>query len=320
MDIKINYQGMDDNTKNAFHGMQNYIADLEKKLSNINRGINNSIINRYLIYGEQLLITANGNNPPTINAGTIYYTDADHFVYEDTDKTFAWSESDLIPAKTVSTTYYLYCSSIGGGGRGIYGLTTTAPARSYLLNGWYISGLGRAVCRFRVDSSGNVLPGSICNYTSKLVAELLTTTTSAPSITGLNIIKDGCEWFLKMRLLPGAGNAAIFMRAHAGSSSAASDYFCSTDRLYVAASNIGDACIVQNQITSLEAVIIGDIQFIGGRYMYRTQCSGLNANEQLAAIGGDEYDTAKRINITQIDWSLAPGAWVAGSDIRIYRR
>lgn len=268
-------------------------------------------------FSEALFFTPNSNNPPTVKAGTTFLLDVAGFrglIRVTSDQTFTWSSP--YPAIANSTIFYLHAEYYNGSVR--FSASTTAPAKSDSKRGWY-NASGRVLLRFYVDGSGNILAGSVCAMTDDLVAELYTTTTGAPSISGLNIIKDGGKWDLIARLLPDTGTAAIFMRAHAGSYSAATDYYSSTDRLYTAASNINDACVVQSQIVTLEAIVNASIRFIGGRYMYESSAFGLSSFYQLKAVGGDENDTPKRTNLTQIDFAVSPGGWTAGSDIRIYR-
>lgn len=267
-------------------------------------------------FSEALFFTPNANNPPTLKAGSTFLLDVTGYrgtVRVTADQTFTWSSP--FPSISNSTIFYLHAEYYNGTVR--FSASTTAPAKSDAKRGWYNAN-GRALLRFVVDGSGNVLPGTLCALTDNLVGELYTTTTGAPSISGLDIIKDGGRWEIQMRLIPDTGTAALFMRVNADATAA--NYYSSTDRLYAVASNINDACIVQNQIATLEAVINATIYFIGGRYMYSSSCFGLSTTYQLAAIGGDENDTAKRTNITSLEWSSSPGGWTAGSDIRIFRK
>jgi len=142
---------------------------------------------------SDIKIVANGNNPPTVQAGTnfqIYGTDTftsspatptgnnvypantsltyylDSVIFELADQTFAWNTaasatSAGIPAKSNSTTYYLFCN--GGQdvdstsrGKGKYGVSTNAPTYDAVKKGWYSSD-GLVLLMFKTDGSGNVL-------------------------------------------------------------------------------------------------------------------------------------------------------------------
>lgn len=138
-------------------------------------------------------IVANGNNPPTVQAGTnfqVYGTDTftsspatstgnnvypsntsltyylDSVIFELADQTFAWNTaasatSAGIPTVSNSTTYYLFCN--GGQdvdstsrGKGKYGVATNAPTYDDVKKGWYSSD-GLVLLMFKTDGSGNVL-------------------------------------------------------------------------------------------------------------------------------------------------------------------
>lgn len=138
-------------------------------------------------------IVANGNNPPTVQAGTnfqVYGTDTftsspatptlnnvypantsltyylDSVIFEIADQTFAWNTaasatSAGIPAKSNSTVYFLFCN--GGQdvdstsrGKGKYGVSTNAPTYDTVKKGWY-SADGLVIGTFRTDGSGNVI-------------------------------------------------------------------------------------------------------------------------------------------------------------------
>lgn len=151
---------------------------------------------------DKILIVANSNNPPTVQAytkfyvygtdvftapsspatgnnvypasGVLTYLDA-YSVFELADQTFVWNTaasgtSAGIPSKANSTTYYLFCTGsqdvdATSRGKGLYGVSTNAPTWSDLKDGWYSSD-GKVICRFTTDGSGNV--GNISAYSSNM--------------------------------------------------------------------------------------------------------------------------------------------------------
>lgn len=143
---------------------------------------------------ENIIIEANGNNPPTVKAGSKFLVYKEHsYLIPDTlptgnnvypadtavttpiseaiflsaDVPFAWSTGG-VPAKTNSTQYFIVCS--GGEdvdetsqGKGVFDVQTLAETGGVtfdeLKGGWYTASGERAIAKFYVDGSGNV--GSI---------------------------------------------------------------------------------------------------------------------------------------------------------------
>jgi len=142
---------------------------------------------RPLMRNENLIIELNGNNPPTIKAGTAFYVhDTDLYtipltpvtennvyvqnatmeylisgvVFEQDDVENAWS-TGLFGALSNSKTYYLYCvgtldTAASDQGKGSYGASySNIPAYDEVKQGFYSSD-GKVIASFDTDGSGNV--------------------------------------------------------------------------------------------------------------------------------------------------------------------
>ena len=303
---------------------------------------------RSLMLISKLNIVANGNNPPTVMAGTmfgVFKTDSyltpltpptgnnvypvnttitypvSESIFELTNRTFGWSSGGF-PAIANSTVYYLHCT--GGEdvdatsqGKGVYGASTVKPTFDDTKQGWY-NVSGKVLCRFFVDSGGNVLPGSICHYTSQLVAELYTTTTGAPSITGLDCIKDGCVWYVSLFLKLNISGQNVLQ--YINGDTTAANYLGENDRYSQVLASTSQPLLLQGITINGEIIGRETIEFLGGRSSSTGKLSGGVANNSISFHVREAPATALRTNITQLSWAISGGAWVAGSDIRIYRR
>ncbi len=271
---------------------------------------------------ERILVTPNSNNPPTIVAGTaIYFNSAINtfaLFTATTNQVFAWG-AGLFPTITNSAIHYLWIDSSG-----VYGASKSADitvVKSEILDGWYSNDSTKKIlCRFYVDSGGNVLPGSICILTNLLVYELYTTTTTAPAISSLDIIKDGGIWdVVGILRIPNAVNVYQFV-GEGSLDTTDANYQTHTDRLYTAASSLNSALIVQGATNSGYITFHSEIRYNSGRYSHKTCTDAMQTNGGLWSVGGDIGTRALRVNINNIGWTISSGTWVVGSDIRIYRK
>lgn len=159
---------------------------------------------------QNIIVAANGNNPPTVKQYTSFYVyGTDTFtsptspatgnavypantsltyllasvISEPADQTFAWgtaagATSAGIPSKSNSTVYYLFCSGSQdvdstSRGKGLYGVSTNAPTWSDLKQGWYSSD-GRVLAKFTTDGSGNVTLNAVYTINSYSLVEQVT--------------------------------------------------------------------------------------------------------------------------------------------------
>lgn len=309
---------------------------------------------RLLQLTNKINITANSNNPPTVKAGTMftfYRTDTyltplspatrnnvypvntsitypiNDVIFETTDRTFTWNNGGF-PAIANSTIYYLHCSggedtNATSQGKGVYGASTVAPTYDTTKQGWY-NASGKVLCRFYVDGSGNVLPGSICHYTDDLVAELYTTSTSAPSISGLDIIRDGGKYNIDAFLYFNhpSGGVSLYLQTNGDGATNSNwysifEYSVSTPvgqnsaLLYYNTTAYASASYHQSKISLIQR---------SGRPWYMSDTS-INANTVYfySQSRGNLRDSASVTNVTTVQFVITNGSWSAGSDIRIYR-
>jgi len=134
---------------------------------------------------QNILVELDSNNPPSVLEGTsFYYAGSDSYtsgnittnnlvypgntsltytldevIFEQNDRTFSWASGNF-PAKSNSTTYYLYCDGAenidsSSRGKGTYGVSTNAPTYDHEKGGWYSSD-GFVLATFTTDGSGNV--------------------------------------------------------------------------------------------------------------------------------------------------------------------
>lgn len=303
---------------------------------------------RLLQLTNKINITANSNNPPTVKAGTMftfYRTDTyltplspatgnnvypvntsitypiNDVIFETTDRTFTWNNGGF-PAIANSRIYYLHCS--GGEdtdatsqGKGVYGASTVAPTYDTTKQGWY-NASGKVLCRFYVDGSGNVLPGSICHYSDDLVAELYTTTTGAPAFSSLDIVKDGGKYLLEYRLTKDNSNPGLYL--HINGDTTAGNYQSEATRGSQVLASVTAPQIYAALGNWTELTGKTTIHFIGGRFFSETEAAaGLVNNSAYWSNMRDLGSGSLRTNITAIALYLTSGAWVAGSDVRLYR-
>lgn len=318
---------------------------------------------RPLLATDQLLIVPDSNNPPKVLSGTKFYvwnTDTyltplspatgnvaypvntnvtypiPYVVFEQADVTFSWNTaagatSAGIPVKSNSTLYYLFCSATQDVdstsiGKGKYGVSTNAPTYDYTKNGWYSSD-GKVLARFYVDGSGNVISGSLCQYTSDLAGELYTTTTSAPSITGLNMLRDGGCYIVRAFLYHniGTGGTNMFFRCNGDGATDANWY--SMFIYQGGATGAGqNSALIYYQPTAVAASmhqVEMTIKQVSDKIYYHS-IYGINQNTSYlwAESYGNIRDSKSVTNLTQIDFVISGGsspAFTAGSDIRVYR-
>jgi len=312
-----------------------------------------------ILANEHIYIVPNGNNPPTVKAGTSFLYHATetyltpltpatgNIVYpvntnitylaptsvnEPIDRTFAFGASGGLIAditKENSTIYYVYTTgaediNTASKGRGLYGLSKVAPAFDDIKKQWWITGVGRALCRFYVDSGGNVLPGSLCHYTSKLVAELYTTTTGAPSITGLNIIKDDKTYIIEAELnhTAAGSNTNIYLRTNDDGATDANWYSVYIYNTTLAGAGQNSALLYYQpaNYTAEKHQLELTIKYMAGKAYYNSKYAiNQDTANSWAVSYGNLKDASTLTTISTVALAIAGGAWVAGSDIRIYR-
>lgn len=331
---RIVYEGMDQNTKNAFVAIQKYVEELETKNSNLERKIetiNNGQFTgntiawaKEILGSETLLITSNSNNPPTIKAGSriIYHNGLAEIALNITSDISITFGSNGVIAKTNSTIHYLYVY-VDSNNIASYNVSTIAPTYSDTKRNWYNTS-GRVLARFYVDGSGNVLSGSICHYKTDLVAELYTTTTNAPSITGLDILKHGGEYQVEALLYFAHPSGGVSLNLDTNGDGA------TTTNWYSILEYSPSTPAGQNQplilyisgftYTANYHQINVNIRYNSGRPWYRSDAAiNENIGYYYSSSRGNLRDSASMTNVTTIGFKLTNGTWSAGSDIRIYR-
>jgi len=174
---------------------------------------------RRLLHAQNILIAKDANNPPTVKQYTsfnLYYTESDtpsadtsntlypkdnlitylsyKTIYEDGgDRAFTWNTGQF-PVMANSKTYYLYCygvdSTYANKGKGLYGVTETAPTYSEVYGGWYVSlvisgttTLCKVLSRFKTSGAGVVQETMIykgkCEDTGYIQYKTITQSTSS---------------------------------------------------------------------------------------------------------------------------------------------
>ncbi len=272
---------------------------------------------------ERILCTTNSNNPPTVSAGTVIYFGRNilesQIIGEDTDQVFAFNSGNF-PAISDGI-WYLWVDALGA-----YGATRSTLitiARNEVLGGWYSSdNTKRILLRFVVASSA-VLPGSLCIMSTKLISEFYTTTTTAPSISGLNIIKDGGTWDVYANLNINGLTNTNTIKQYVNNDTTDANYTRQLGYLYALGTAAADSSIWRASATVTAYLHFSEqIRFMVQKYNAFGYGNNNGVSEESAAQAfthGDASGTT-RTNITQLSWAVSSGAFAAGSDIRIYKR
>lgn len=142
---------------------------------------------RPIMHASRLSVVPNGNNPPTVKAGTSFYVwqtaafsittseatidvsyphnqpltmPQSHYIFESADVTFQWGVG-TVPVKSTSTQYYISCAgsddtAYSKRGQGVYCVDTLPPVEDFEKGGFYNAAARKVIASFYVYADGSV--------------------------------------------------------------------------------------------------------------------------------------------------------------------